>query len=131
VIDLPFTSLRLVPGILGWPSGLPIGAVGRGDRVCLPRPSGRVARSRLGNRFIHSASRCQSSGRCKVIWPRPFLRTRPGTRQAMHAVAIKESGPEVLKEVDPTFPARSQERAGGHLLPPRRPQQGSSVHPGP
>ncbi len=61
----------------GWPRRA---AGGRGDRV----RAGQAARVGGGpqaasNRFIHSCSRCQPSGRCKVISPRPWRAVRAAT----------------------------------------------------
>ena len=54
-------------------------AMGCGDRVWAGQAAWAGGPVAASNRFIHSAWRCQPSGRCKVIWPRPWRAARAAT----------------------------------------------------
>src|SRR6266516_3917402 len=85
VVFLPLTFLRLVQGTRrgSWlvvRRGGRLGPLGRVDWLW----AGQAARADGGpvaasNRFIQSCSRCQPSGRCKVISPRPWRAIRAAT----------------------------------------------------
>ena len=78
-------AARLFCGLSGVPgsgAGVRV-AVGGPWRVRtgsgLVRPLRRAGRRPLANRFSHSCSRCQPSGRCRVRWPRPCRAVRAAT----------------------------------------------------
>ena len=80
---LPLAFLRLVHGVLfgdlGWRSaGWPLGR-GSGDRVWAGQAAAAGGPQAASNRFIQSCSRCQPSGRCRVISPRPWRAARAAT----------------------------------------------------
>src|SRR5262249_59936594 len=52
---------------------------GCGDRVWAGQAAQAGGPVAASNRFIHSASWCQPSGRCSVMWPRPWRATRAAT----------------------------------------------------
>ena len=78
---LPLTCPAACPGFLAR-GRVRVAVAGRGGAVTgsgLVRPLRRAGRRRLSNRFIHSCSRCQPSGRCRVMWPRPCRAVRAAT----------------------------------------------------
>ena len=52
---------------------------GCGDRVGAGQAAGAGGPQPASNRLVHSCSRCQPSGRCMVIWPRPCRAVRAAT----------------------------------------------------
>ncbi len=52
---------------------------GRGDRCRAGQAAAAGGPQAASNRFIHSAWRCQPSGRCSVMWPRPCRAMRAAT----------------------------------------------------
>ncbi len=55
------------------------GPCGCGDRVRAGQAAVAGGPQAASNRFIHSVSRCQPSGRCTVMWPRPWRAIRAAT----------------------------------------------------
>src|ERR1700675_606817 len=51
----------------------------RGDRVWAGQAAAAGGPQAASNRLIHAVSRCQPSGRCTVIWPRPWREMRAAT----------------------------------------------------
>src|SRR2546421_6151147 len=80
VVLLPLTFLRLVhrflAGILADGRPGPWGCV---DRVWAGQAAAAGGPVAASNRFIHSVWRCQPSGRCTVMWPRPWRAMRAAT----------------------------------------------------
>jgi hypothetical protein len=55
------------------------GPCGCGDRVGAGQAVVAGGPQAVSKRFIHSVWRCQPSGRCKVMWPRPWRAMRAAT----------------------------------------------------
>ena len=59
--------------------GRPLGPWQRGNRVRAGQAAVAGGPQAASNRFIHPVSRCQPSGRCMVMWPRPWRAMRAAT----------------------------------------------------
>src|SRR5512140_1804644 len=71
----PFVLTGMLAGGLPGGRGRPVGCGDRGAGQAAAA-GGPVAAS---NRFIHPVWRCQPSGRCTVMWPRPWRAMRAAT----------------------------------------------------
>jgi hypothetical protein len=60
----------------GWPSGAVEGCCGR---VWAGQAAAAGGPQAASNKVIHCGSRCQPSGRCSVMWPRPCRAVRAAT----------------------------------------------------
>ena len=95
---LPLTLSAACPGVCAGDLGMAYQVADVGCRECGDRIwAGQAARmggpQAASNRLIHSVSRCQSWGRCRVIWPRPWRAVRAATwirsRRSVAARALR------------------------------------------